>query len=97
MAKAKKVSKKASTRKARESVVPENETKEQKFVRLAQKRVTNAVIKLRNIGKLSNRAVYAYSDEQVAAIMSALYEEVSAIENAFHRAPGSKEKVSFNF
>lgn len=93
---AKKAAKKVA-RKVRESVVPENETKDQKFIRLARKRMTNAVIKLRNVAKLSNRNVYGYTDDQIAAILETLRDEVNAIENSFRRAPGTKEKVNFEF
>jgi hypothetical protein len=64
-------------RKGRQPVDP-NETKEQKLVRLANKRVTNACKYIRYCGNL---AAYKPNEAQVKAIMTALAESCAAVNN----------------
>lgn len=71
------------------------ESKEDRFSRLAGKRMVNAIGKIRNVGRLSNTATYAYTEEQAAKIIGTLYAEVQAVEQAFSRAPKQKEAVTF--
>jgi hypothetical protein len=59
------------------------ESKADKFRRLANARVAPALAKIRRVGKLASRASYSYSDEQVAVIMRALDDEVDAVRRAF--------------
>ena len=59
-------------------------SREEKFKILAQKRVTNTIKSLRNIGKLSERRNYKYSDEDVKKIFKALKEELSKCEALFN-------------
>ena len=42
----------------------ENESKEQRFKRLAEKRVTNAAKSLKLVGNLGNQSLYTSSDAQ---------------------------------
>jgi ABC-type branched-subunit amino acid transport system substrate-binding protein len=44
----------------------------QKFVRLASKRVSNALHSIQLIANLSNRSNYHYTDDDVAKILKAL-------------------------
>ena len=48
------------------------ETKAETFRRLANKRVTNALDKIRLIGNLANRGTYEYTDDQVDMIEQVL-------------------------
>lgn len=55
-----------------------NETKEEKFKRIATRRVKNIISKIENVGKLSSPS-YEYTDEEVEKIFGAIQE---ALDNA---------------
>lgn len=61
--------------------VPENESREQQFVRLAEKRVTAVMVKIRGI---KNLARYPHTEEQAAKIVTALKTMAADIESAFN-------------
>jgi len=65
----------ATAKKARVSVVPENESKTARFARLAQSRVTKALKAIRAIGNLSD-ARYESTPENVTKITNALADAV---------------------
>ena len=64
------------------------ETKEQKFARLAAKRTQAALQKIKLIGNLSGSS-YKYTDEQAARIMSSLRQAVDAVEGKFQKTKGA--------
>jgi hypothetical protein len=68
--------------------------KRQKFVDLAEARVSRALLAIRVIGNLSNRSTYEYSDEDVRKIVKALSGELEAMQARF-RAPESKARPEF--
>lgn len=61
----------------------ENETKEQKFKRIASSRTNKVLNDLRLLGNCSNRNVYSYSNEDVNKIFSALRKEIAGIKAMF--------------
>lgn len=70
------------------AVIPE--TREQKLVRLANKRVANAIAKITVIGNL---AAYKPTGEQIEKIMTALGESCARVQN---RLEGTrKDSVTF--
>ena len=72
-----------------------DETKAEKFVRLAEKRVTKALQELRKVGNLAAPA-YEYTDKQVKAILTTLSSAIGDIDVRFHH-PCSAEDESFSF
>jgi uncharacterized protein YeeX (DUF496 family) len=68
--------------------------KETKFERLAEKRVSDAIKKLRLIGNLSNKHNYSYTDEHVQQIIKALESEMQLLKGRFRDETDSK---SFGF
>jgi len=74
------------------SVVETEETKAEAFRRLANKRVSVVLDKLRIVGNLSNRSIYEFTDEQVDAIERAVQDELAMIMRQFR-----KEKVKKTF
>lgn len=58
----------------------------EKFVRLANKRVANAIKCIRLIGNLSNRSNYDYTDEDIQKIFRALQQEFSVCKKKFEIA-----------
>lgn len=60
----------------------------ERFVRLAESRVNNALNTIRLIGNLSNRGNYVYSDKDVQRIFSALDNELKAARGRFGKGDG---------
>ncbi|MGA5691550.1 hypothetical protein [Cytobacillus pseudoceanisediminis] len=72
------------------------EGKREKFERLAEKRMSDVIKKLRLIGNLSNRNNYEYSGEQVKQIIDSLEHELKIIKNKF-KEEQSKSNMTFKF
>ena len=66
-----------------ESVSPENETKAEKFVRLAEGRVNKSISALERIGALANRSSYEYTEEQIDSMFGAIYDELDEVKSKF--------------
>jgi hypothetical protein len=62
------------------------ETKEDKFKRLANARVNNAIKQLELIGNLSNSSSYDYTDDEVRKIMNILNQKVKEISFKFQES-----------
>ena len=60
------------------------ESKRDKFVRLAGKRVPVAIKAIQLIGNLSSRNTYEFTDKDIAKIKDALQEAVNEAIAAFH-------------
>ena len=70
--------------------------KREKFERLAEKRVTEAIKKLRLIGNLANSNNYDYSEEHVTQIIGVLEKEMQSLKVRFKEAKPA-ETYSFTF
>lgn len=70
------------------------ETKEQKFIRLAEYRMNKAIKAVESISNLSNRNSYEYSEEQVNAMFSVLENTIAEVKSAFQP---KKVKSAFSF
>lgn len=57
--------------------------KREKFVMLAEKRVTRTIKDLRLIGNLSNKNNYSYNDSDIQKIISTLDQEVKYLKAKF--------------
>ena len=66
-----------------------------KFIDLANKRVSKALQTIQLIGNLSNRSNYDYTQDDVAKIMKALTDEVSACRKKFEIAIKKQSKPEF--
>ncbi|BBO22374.1 MAG: hypothetical protein HKUEN07_10060 [Rhodocyclaceae bacterium] len=66
----------------------------EKFIELAEKRVSRAIKDIRLIGNLSNKSNYSYAQEDVRKIVAALKGEVDALKARFD-ATGSDSKPVF--
>ena len=71
------------------------ESDRDKFVRLATKRVNNALKTIQLIGNLSNRGNYEFTDKDVERIFAALSSEIKNCRERFG-ASGSKNKNGFS-
>ena len=66
------------------------ETKEQKFKRLAEVRVNNALQKIKLIENLANPS-YSYTPEQIEKIITALKASIAEIEQKFQKVLDNQE------
>lgn len=89
-----KVKEPAPAKKKRESVVDPNETKADKFVRLAKARTTKA---LKAIAQLENLAGsnYEYTAEQVTKIVGALDDAINKVTVKLNGS-SKKEEIKFD-
>lgn len=72
-----------------------SETKNEKFIRIAEGRVTKILTWIRKLDNLSNRGNYEYTDEQVEQMFSAIEEEMAEIKSHFIKS--DKEEKRFKF
>lgn len=75
--------------------IPENETKNEKFLRIATPRV-NAIIDKLDILSNCASASYEYTEEQVETMFQALRDAMDACYNEFRpKVKSEKERFSF--
>jgi len=68
------------------------ETKEERFRRVAQKRVQNVLDSLRKLSQCSNQRMYRWNDKQLSKIWRAIDSELKACRSSFSEAqPGRFE------
>lgn len=66
---------------------PPNETKAEKFKRIATYRLTQTRERIRLLGNCANQYNYEYSPEQVAKIVTILRKDIDALEAMFTTTP----------
>lgn len=62
---------------------PKNETKTERFIRIAESRTNKIIDMVRLLGNLSNKAVYDYEKEHVEKIFRAIDSEVKQSKAKF--------------
>ncbi|WP_037538288.1 hypothetical protein [Sphingomonas sp. PR090111-T3T-6A] len=67
--------------------------KREKFVQLANQRVTKAIDQIRLIGNLSNRAAYDFTDEDIKKIVKALQKAVDGTKTRFAETGGTSDQT----
>ena len=60
-----------------------NETKEQRFKRVAEKRVQNVINSLRSLSQLANNKVYQWNNDQLEKIRKAIEKEIDNCKKSF--------------
>ncbi|WP_203641103.1 hypothetical protein [Levilactobacillus andaensis] len=73
-----------------------DETKEDKFRRLAERRTNDAISRIRLLGNLANRNNYEYSDQQVNEMFTAIDKELKQAKKKYDDELGNENK-SFSF
>lgn len=68
----------------------------EKFEELGEKRMNEAIKKIRLIGNLSNRNNYDYTNEHVKAIISTLESEIQSLKNKFKKEQDPEISFKFN-
>lgn len=70
-----------------------NETKRERFVRMAEARTTKVISMLRLLGNCSNQSVYEYTKTDVAKIFSAIESALSDAKKRFKSSGGQNTEV----
>lgn len=70
------------------------QTREQRFTRLAEQRVNVILDKLRLLGQLSNRSNYEYTDAQVEAIFKAIQKDLNATKAKFRDGERTRKRFT---
>ncbi|WP_238883867.1 hypothetical protein [Clostridium sp. YIM B02551] len=69
-----------------------NETKQDKFVRIAEARTNKIIDMVKLLGNCSNRNIYEYEKDEVKKIFSAIEEELRIAKAKFEMADSSEKK-----
>lgn len=69
----------------------ENETKHERFIRLAEARTNKIIDMLKLLGNCSNTSNYRYTEEDVKKIFTAIDREVRNAKAKFNGSESSKE------
>ena len=69
----------------------DDETKRERFVRLAENRMNNVLKNIQLLSNLSNTSAYEYTREDVDKIIKALKVAVSELEKSFTPSSNSKK------
>lgn len=65
----------------------------ERFIELANKRVTNAIRQIRLVGNLANRRSYDYSEADAKKILRALQQEINILKSRFHGDDGDDSAI----
>jgi hypothetical protein len=71
------------------------DTKQEKFKRLAEKRVNELLDKFRLVGNLADKRNYSYSEDQARQIVRAIEEEIKTLRSKFLSAENNEKNFSF--
>lgn len=71
-----------------------SESKDEKFRRLATARVNKTLAAIEKIGNLSNKSTYAYSDEQIDKIFTALEAKLTSTHEKFKKEEKAEESFT---
>lgn len=63
------------------------ESKHQRFERLANRRVNKVLNQLRILGNLANKSYYDYSEGDVAKMFRSIESQLRAVKGKFHPSP----------
>lgn len=70
------------------------ETKNEKFVRIAESRTNKIIDTIKLLGNCSNKAVYEYDKEDVKKIFTAIENEIKIARTKFETAESNKKKFT---
>ena len=71
-----------------------NETKNEKFRRLAESRVNTVLDRLRLLGQLADKKNYDYTDEQVSKIFRAIDSELKDTKSKFQKGSAGRKRFT---
>mgnify|MGYP001546069765 FL=1 len=79
----------------REPIAKPNETKAEKFNRLARYRMTKALDRIEQLGHLSNRSQYEFTEQQISKMYTALNDQLNTTFARFKER--AKDDSGFSF
>lgn len=71
-----------------------NETKRERFVRIAEARTNRIIDNLRLLGNCSSKSNYDYTDEDIKKIFGAIEREVKATKNRYLGVEAKPERFT---
>lgn len=71
--------------------------KNERFNRVASKRVENLIKDIRTLSNCSNTGNYEYTEEEVDKMVKAIKEEIKVMEMLFRKNLNKNKKDIFNF
>jgi hypothetical protein len=74
-------------------MVDEKTPKQDRFVRLAEKRVNELLDKVRLVGNLADRRNYSYTEDQARLILKAIEDEIRNLRAKFTASTSPKDKA----
>ena len=74
----------------------ENESKSERFIRLAEGRVTKARMAISRLSYLSNTGNYEYTPQQVEQMFSVLEQELAEVKSGFMKTAKEEKKFPFS-
>jgi len=72
------------------------ESKKERFIRIAERRVNNLLNNLDSLGKCANKKNYEYNDEDVRKIFKAIDNKINDIKELYKNTNKKKEKFKLN-
>ncbi len=72
------------------------ESREERFKRIAERRVKDLLDKIRLLKNCSDRSSYAYTDEQISKIFRTINSELKSTKEAFSRNKQKKRGFSLD-
>ena len=79
-----------------EGSAPKGETKSEKFRRLAKPRVEKTLHALDQIGNLSNRGSYEYTEAEIEKMFSAIRAKLDDVQGKFSKSEKKSDSFSFD-
>jgi len=71
----------------------QKERKEDRFKRVAEKRVQNILKSIQNLSQLTNKKAYQWNEEQLNKIWSAIEDELTKCKDQFNNPESIKFKL----
>ncbi|MCI6696727.1 MAG: hypothetical protein SO189_07565 [Erysipelotrichaceae bacterium] len=72
--------------------MPDNKTKEENFIRLAEARTNKIIGMIDLLGNLSNKTNYSYTNEQIEHIFQSIEDALKESKELFYEEPVPKRK-----
>ena len=86
-----------SAQKLHDRISAPGETKRERFLRIQQPRVANAIKAIRLLANASRQQNYEWRDSDVALMQGVLYRAVDDVVRAFAHTAAKKTPVTFSF
>lgn len=73
----------------------DRETKNEKFIRLAEYRINKVMMAIGSLDKLHNKSSYDYTDEQVSIMFESIENQLAEVKSHFQKIKVQDAKFSF--